>query len=278
MNIVTNSRKALLAGIAMTACLGFTFNAQAQDCVISNWQVDGAPTASGLSDADAGKQEGDNRRYGGPCGLRVDVDGTERYVTDGSPGGETNYIARFYVFLDDATPSGPVVLFAANDGTDDQIQVQYDGGDLSLHVWDSGETEHTLDVAGAGSGWHSIEFVWEQAADAQIAFIVDGADDVTPSSTIDTSGMTIENAFLGNVNGQSGSGWIDFDDFDSRRVERPGRLMVGDADASGSLTISDLFAVNNELAPGGDFAAGQPDCDENGSMTIGDLFCVNNLL
>jgi hypothetical protein len=72
-------------------------------------------------------------------------------------------------------------------------------------------------------------------------------------------------------------GSVDFDDFDSRRVDRPGRLLVADANDSGDLTIADLFEVNNELG-GSAFAAGQPDCDENGSITISDLFCTNGLL
>ena len=92
MNFKTDSRKALLAGVALVGCLGFAFNAQAQTCTVDNWT--GAST--GVANADAGTQGGDNRRYGGPCGLRVDLDGTARYVADDSPASESTYIARFY--------------------------------------------------------------------------------------------------------------------------------------------------------------------------------------
>jgi hypothetical protein len=284
MTFFTKVRTALPVGVVFAAVLGFSVNAAAQTCTVDNW-LGGSP---GLSNGDAGTQGSSNRRYGGPCGLRVPLGGSAAYVADDSPGGETTYIARAYVYLDDITTNDPVVLFAADDDTGDssyaaadaQIEVSYDadassGGTLVLSVRDQGGTLQPLPaVNNVGTGWHSFELVWEQASSANIAFSVDGAADVT--GTVDTTGITIENAFLGVLNSVSG-GSVDFDDFDSRRVDRPGRLLVADANDSGDLTIADLFEVNNELG-GSAFAAGQPDCDENGSITISDLFCTNGLL
>jgi hypothetical protein len=284
MTFFTKARTALPLGVVFAAAMGFSVNAAAQTCTVDNWQG-GSP---GLSNSDAGTQGSSNRRYGGPCGLRVPLGGSAAYVADDTPGGETTYIVRAYVYLDDITTGDPVVLFAADDDTGDssytaadaQIEVSYDadassGGTLVLSVRDQSGTLQPLPaVDNVGTGWHSFELVWEQASSANIAFSVDGAADVT--GTVDTTGITIENAFLGVLNSVTG-GSVDFDDFDSRRVDRPGRLLVADANDSGDLTIADLFEVNNELG-GSAFAAGQPDCDENGSITISDLFCTNGLL
>lgn len=266
----TYGRRLIIAGIAMAACLGFAVSAQAQ-CVVSNWAG-----ATNLADGNAGNQGSSNRRYGGPCGLRVAVDGSTRFLTDNSPTSEGTYIARFYAFLDNAG-SNPVLLFAADDGTDQQIQVFYDNGDLTLKVWDQASSDHDLNVTGVGSGWHSIELVWEEAADADIRFSVDGDTDVTPGSVIDTTGIAIANAHLGNVNGAGGGGSIDFDDFDSRRVERPGRLVRADANDDGVVDIFDAVDLRDELAETS-FAPGQPDCDENGEVDIFDAPCLRDLV
>lgn len=266
-------RRILIAAAALAICLGFAVSAQAQTCVVSNW----AGGATALTDGDAGTQGASNRRYGGPCGLRVAVDGTQRFLTDNSPASETTYIARFYTFLDNAG-TNPVLLFAADDGTNDQIQVLYNdpsAGDLTLSVRLTGGTYSDLTFNGVSAGWHSVELVWEASATAAIAFSVDGAADQT--ANLDTSGASIVNAHLGNIDAAAGGGSIDFDDFDSRRVERPGRLLVGDADDSGGVDIFDVQAVGNEVV-NGVFAAGQPDCDEDGTINIFDVQCVGGIV
>lgn len=264
------SRALLLPAIVLAATLGFTLSAQAQTCTIANWE--GGPT--NLSDANSGTQGSSNRRYGGPCGLRVAVDGMPRFLTDNLPTNENTYVARFYGFFNNAG-SGQVQIFAADDGFEDQIQVWYDNGDIVLRVFDQGGTPVEIVEPSVGSGWHSIEFAWEAAASANIALSVDGAVDLT--TTVDTSGIEIHNAHLGNVDGANTGGTMDFDDFDSRRASRPGRLLVGDADGNGSNGIGDAVALLTELNDLG-FAAGQPDCDENGSIGIGDAVCLLNIL
>ncbi|NBB93814.1 MAG: hypothetical protein GVY32_11680 [Gammaproteobacteria bacterium] len=271
MKFFTDGRRALLSGIALAACMGFAFNAQAQTCTVQNW-TGGQP---GLSDSDAGLQTGDgqNRRYGGPCGLQVDVDGTARFVTDDSPQSEGTYIARFYAFLDNAG-SGAVQVFGADDGTNDQIQVWYNdpnAGDLTLRVYDNGGTPSDVTFTGVGTGWHSMEFVWEADAAAQPVFSLDGTDMMAAS--MDTSGLSIVNAHLGNVNGANTGGTVDFDDFDSRRIDRPGRLLVADANDDTSINVFDAIAVIGEYQSGM-MTAGQPDCDENGSINVFDAICV----
>jgi hypothetical protein len=269
MKWMTNSRKLLLTGVALAAGFGVAMSAQAQTCTISNW----LGTPSGVTDANAGTQGSSNRRYGGPCGLRVPVDGTPHFVVDNSPASESTYVARFYTFLDNAG-TNPVLLFAADDGTNDQIQVLYNdptAGDLTLSVRTSGGAYVDRTFAGVGSGWHSVEFVWEASATAAIAFSVDGATDLT--ATVDTTGASIVNASLGNIEGAAGGGAIDFDDFDSRRSSRPGELLRGDADGSGGHNAADNTTILLERL-GLQFAAGQPDCNEDGAVNAADNTCV----
>lgn len=262
MKLTKNLRKMILAGAALAVCTGFALNAQAQDCTVDNWDVQ-----QGLADSDTGTQGANNRRYGGPCGLRVELDGTERYVGDDSPGGEESYIARFYTFLDDVTTSDPVMIFAAGDDNDESVlEVSYQGGDLTLTVY--GATTESATFSDIGSGWHSVEVVW--AAGEDTLFKVDEEDDLVVSA--DTSGLTIDYADLGNLNEADG-GSIDFDDFDSRRSERPGRLLVGDANDDGSVNVLDVADLYDEIN-GSEFATGQPDCNEDGSINVLDVACT----
>lgn len=270
MNLKMDARKALLAGIALAACLGFSLNAQAQTCTVGNWT-----DAQNLTDSDTGTQGSSNRRYGGPCGLRVPVDGSANYVWDESPMDEGVYNVRFYAFLDDAG-GDPTVLYRALDNTDSaRIEVWYNfpnASDLTLRVIDnSGNQDNTF--MGLGGGWHSIEFAWQADPSAGVDFILDGT---TQSMTVDTDGQSIAEAQLGNVNGASG-GTIDFDDYDSRRIDQPGRLLVADADGNGVVDIFDSLALRDELE-GTAFAPGQPDCDENGEVDIFDAPCLRDVI
>ena len=260
----------MLIGGAAVAFLGLSINVQAQSCTVGNWT-----DAVDLTDDDTGLQGSNNRRYGGPCGLRVPFDGQPRLVMHESGQSETSYIARFYAFLDDVG-SGDVAIFAAEDGADDIIRVIYNQADdeLILSVRDASDEFHELIVSGVGGGWHSIEFEWHQDAPAEIAFLVnsdDPADEV--NMTIDTSGLEVTGAMLGNVAGIDTGGFADFDDFDSRRSTRPGRLLRADANDDGSLTASDVLTVRLEVL-GGSLAAGQPDCNEDGSVTASDILCT----
>jgi hypothetical protein len=268
--------KSALSGIALSALLGLSMNAQAQTCTTDNWDsVTNGPLA-------VGTQGPDNRRYGGPCGLRIDLDGSARYLIDESPTGESSYIVRFYGYLDDSGTED-LILYEADDGTAPQIQVWKnvpEDGDLTLNVFDqSGGNEFlTVDAADVGSGWKAIEFAWEASTAADnVAFSVsDRFGEVEVVETVDTSGITIANALLGNVNGATG-GSVDFDDYDSRRVSRPGRLLQGDADDNGEVNLSDVIAVADETF-NSIFPAGQPDCDENGEVNLSDVICVADLV
>ncbi len=261
-----------VAAQAMDGIFADRFESGVDTCTVANWGM-----VSGLSDANAGMQDGSNRRYGGVCGLRVPVDGTARFVSDNSPLGEASYIARFYTFLDHAG-SDPIQIFAADDGWDDSIQVWYNEpatGDLTLRVYDSESVANDVTFKSVNSGWHSIELVWFADAAAEIAFSVDGAADLI--ATINTSGQYIDRAYLGNINGANTGGGIDFDNFDSRRIERPGRLLVGDANDDGTITVADIIAIADDINVLG-FAPGQPDCNEDGEIDSSDISCIVDIL
>ncbi|QKK03524.1 MAG: hypothetical protein HND55_13145 [Pseudomonadota bacterium] len=276
MNVIRNgfkpasTVKALLGGLAASGLLALSLNAQAQTCVVTNWDIQ-----TNLTNTDTGTPAAGNRRYGGPCGLRVPVDGTARFLTDESPTAESTYIARFYAFLDSAG-ADPMIIYAAGDGSTDQIQVWYNfpnAGDLTLRVKDSTAGNNDLTFSSVGTGWHSVEFVWESDASAEVRFAVNDDDPLNDQTmTVDTSGISIAEAFLGNPGGVNTGGTIDFDDFDSRRISRPGRLCRGDTDDNVSISLADLNAVGNEVISGGTvISGGQPDYDENGVVGFSDL-------
>ena len=270
--------KYMMIGTAAAAFMGLSMNAQAQPaCTVDNWDDHGMVV--GLSDADTGYQGANNRRYGGPCGLRVAFDGEDRYLINDSPNNEDHYIARFYAFLDDLGPD-PVIIFAGEGNGDDHFQVIFnepDARDLTLRIFDESGVSSDLLYTDLDSGWHSIEVVWETGADAEIRFALnsdDPAQDLV--TTVNNSGLGIDSVWLGNVAGASVGGTADFDDFDSRRNTRPERLCRGLTDETrDSLSITDAQAIFTEVSTAGSvLASGQPDFNETGSVTIQDAQSV----
>jgi hypothetical protein len=242
---------------------------QAQTCTTENWDEE-----VNLSNADAGVQDSDNRRYGGPCGLRVQA-GLDRYLRDLSPVGEPSYIVRFYAFLDQLQGQGRI--FAAGDGTDNHIEVWSNvpsSGDLTLRVFSALGIATDLTINDPGTGWHSVELVWASDPSATIFFKV---DDQEQSASLDSNGLVINEARLGLLNGSGLSGSVDFDNFDSRRISRPGRLMLGDANDDWDINSLDFIIIIREIL-GDTFASGQPDCNEDGVINSLDFICVINLI
>ncbi len=261
--------KGLLAGVALSAMLGFSINAQAQ-CTIANWT-----DATGLTSAAAGNQGTNNRRYGGPCGLRVPLDGTSRFLTDETPAAESTYIARFYAFFQNVTQ--PTVIFEADDGSNPRVQVWYNfptSNDVTLRVITGSNTDVT--IANVGTGWKSIELVWEASNAANnVLLAVGDRNGVTEATgTVNTTGISIANASLGNIEGATG-GSIDFDDFDSRRISRPGRLCRGDINGDGNVNLTDLLFLQQEVSTNGVVIVnGQPDYNEDGQVNLTDLLLL----
>ncbi|QOC21778.1 hypothetical protein IC757_12120 [Wenzhouxiangella sp. AB-CW3] len=288
MNRTRRLARCLLIGSAAAAFLGLSLQAHAlPTCTVERWTNS---LTEGLDDSNTGYQGSGNRRYGGPCGLRVPVDGSERYVGTDSPNNETTYKARFYVFLDYAGDED-VLIFAAQDQNDeDVIQVWFqpgnDHGDLVLQVYDDGGSAVSLSADGIGGGWHSVQLVWASDDNAEIRFAVNHDDETQDLvTTHDTSGVPLVRTFLGNINGADGgtNAHIDFDDFDSRRDTRPGRLCRGLTDPDRApasdgwqeVNSDDRQAIFVEMATGGGTpAGGQPDFNEDGVVNSDDRFAI----
>lgn len=275
--------KSILSGLAVAACLGFAVNAQAQSCTITNWA--GGSVNSG--ELFAGAPGSGNRRYAGPCSMRVNVNAAPAYVVDNSPIAEQGYIARFY--FNPRGNSEEMMIFAANDannGTgDDVVELWFNrpsAGAAQLVFMVSGGTE-TIDIPASelrADGWNSFELVWESSASATIAVSANGNTDHT--GTGNTSDERVRSALLGRVGptaALSSSTPVFFDDFDSRRISRPGRLCRGltdpDRAAAGDgwqrINAADRQAVFVESATNGNVpAGGQPDFNEDGLVNAAD--------
>lgn len=269
--------KAYVGGIALVTIAAFSLNApaHAQTCTVANWD-------NSTGTLQAGDPSEDHRRYGGPCSLQVSLDGNMAWVeneTDqsGASLNESRYIARFYAFFGGVlAEAGEFVLFEAYDSNGVSLMTLYydpEAGNLILDA----DTAEGMTVGTVSNRWHSIELEWNTSNGTVSIDVGTAAGIEGDSETISTTD-NIAAVRLGNVDGEASGGVLYIDDFDSRRMTKPGRLLVGDANGDEELSIADLFSVNNELGPAGIFAAGQPDCNEDGAITIADLFCINSLL
>ncbi|MGY6630419.1 MAG: hypothetical protein ACXIUL_05350 [Wenzhouxiangella sp.] len=280
--------KALFSGVALSALLGMSLNAQAQSCTITNW-AGGSVNDSALF---AGSPLDGNTRYGGPCSLEVSLDSGFAYVVDSSPVAEQDYITRFYFNPNgNASADAPMVIFSANDASngtgDDVLQLWYNVASADPFVAQPNHVtlvianeDGSIEEIQAGatsirsSGWNSFEIVWTSGPDAEITLKVNERDDLTTPA--DTSSLRIRSALLGFVDEAvaiSSTTPLYFDDFDSRRQSRPGRLLVGDANDDGIINILDVLDIYDEVG-GGPLASGQPDCNEDGVINVLDVLCT----
>ena len=290
MSTISNkARRFCELTITCLVLVGWSLAAQAQGvCTIDNWQVNDVPAAVGLDNSNVGQPNETDadgrafRRYAGPCGLRVPLDDEPRYVRDGSPAAESEYKVRFYVFLNDL--SGNVLLFEAVDSAGDPlIEIWYDHANSVFAAdMETGSGAENLGELPAAPGWNSIQFQWGSVTDedgvlvegVNAEFIVNESNPIR--ANLDLKDALLTEARLGNVSGANG-GYLDFDDFDSRRSMAPGRLLVGDANGDGRIGVGDLVAILSELNSLS-FASGQPDCNQDGRIGVGDLVCVLTIL
>lgn len=282
--------KALFSGVALAALLGLSMNAQAQSCTLTNWGG-GSVNVSALF---AGSPLDGNTRYGGPCSMEVSLDAGFSYVVDNSPIAEQDYITRFYFNPNgNSSSDAPMVIFSANDaanGTgDDVIQLWYNVASAAPFVAQPNHvtlviaTEDGIEEIQAGAtsiranGWNSFEIVWSSGPDAAVVLKVNERDDLTVSG--DTSNQRVRSALLGFVDAEgtvASANPVYFDDFDSRRQSRPGRLLRGDALDNGQVNLLDTVAVADEFFEG-ILAAGQPDCNEDGVVNALDAICIADI-
>jgi hypothetical protein len=283
-NPLQKRRSSLVLGVvAGLAMVGWSMSSHAQECTITNWQ--GGAVGGDLLTPDTPRQG--NSRYAGPCSLAVDLANAPAFVVDDSPLAEQQYIARFYFNPNgNASADRPMIIFAANseaDGTgSDVVQLWYNVASASpfqtqpnhVTLVIQTETGPAQILAGAtgvrANGWNSFEIVWGAAANADITLNVNGAADQVLAG-VDTSTQRIRSALLGLVGYPDGTTMTSgapmfFDDFDSRRQTRPGRLCRGLTDESRTaLAPDDVQNIFLEALTGGNvLAGGQPDFNEDG--------------
>ena len=296
INKKLKARKAVAFGAVAGLLMGaWSVSSHAQTCTITNW---GGGAVNGDSLFAGSPQEG-NARYAGPCSLAVSLDNDMAYVVDDSPIGEPAYIARFYFNPNgNASADKPMIVFAANeagDGTgDDVLQVWYNVGaalpDFTpqanaitlLIQTDDGLAQINVTEGVRATGWNSVEIVWGSGAESDVVLNVNGINDVVVGG-LNTSSQSIGSAALGLVGIPGGFSVISddpllFDDFDSRRQSRPGRLCRGLTDESRTeLANIDVLAIFEEVASGGaELAGGVPDFNEDGVVDNVDLLGVFN--
>lgn len=263
-------------------------------CSVDRWSAQTGDNAFSVGQQTPTSQ---NKRFVGECGFRVSVAGTATFVTDNSPGTlglgtDGKYIVRFYAYLDQSESGpDPILLFAgasgpAMDGSDDEVQIWYNWPsqqDLSMRVYHNGgeTTSQALANVGSPGSWHAIGFEWEASGNQDnVLFFVD--DSFQDSLSVDTTNRTITLAHLGNVNAADNGTAVHFDDFDSRRSNRPELFQPWSVTGADSCTVTDIRALRNEVRTAGSanpsFVAGVADCTADGSVNVTDIRCVRNFV
>lgn len=262
-------KKPIFAVMATASAVLMTASAALAEveCTIGNWSSTVGMTANTFS---VGKPGNSNRRFAGPCGLRVNVDGTARYLVDNSPSAETSYNARFYFFVNGTLPND-AVIFSARTAADDADVLRLRNTSSGMVLDGAGSSAFVSTSAIAlSNGWNVVEISWNQSS---ASMLLNGAEAQPVDSGLDQS-LTIGAVRLGNVSGATGSSVsIDFDDFDSRRTGAPEGLCLGLTRAGASaLAFEDIENIFREIATAGNvLAGGQPDFDRDGEVSFGDI-------
>ncbi len=176
--------------------------------------------------------------YEGNCGLRLNLDGTSTgWVKDPTPGTVpevTEYVARFYAYIDDAqlTNGQGFTLFNALDSASIELFAldvigSSSGPVLRMYAWDGSVKEAANDVP-VPAGWRAIVLHWTTGAgNGAIKLSVDRTQDVQTITGLSNAGQVIDSVNLGVVSGNGAgiSGIIDVDAFTSRRTGSSGLII-----------------------------------------------------
>jgi len=244
-------------------------------CTVTNWSD---ATANAL----AGNQKGRNAepavpRYSGECSLKAASAGTS-FVTDNTPGAESIYRARFYVFTGSATNGSKIFAATSADdgGGSEAFSISITGGALAFTV--NGTTVATT-VPVVANKWYGVESIYRASGAFQAK--VRGAAAATETvvnSAGNAGAVTVASARMGVLSATTNATSLAFDAFESTRSDTTeiGRLCPGDANNDNIVNSGDALKALNEFPPSGVYAVGQPDCNEDGFVNSGDAICVLN--
>lgn len=265
------SPKTLLAAALLTA-LPMT---SAMACTTTMWDAATANAAAGNPKGRDGEVA--VPRYSGTCGLKADVAGTS-YVTDNSPGAESIYRARFYVYTGSAANNPKIFSATSEDngaGTE-AFSIALSGAAMAFTV--NGTTVATT-VPVATNKWYGVEVLYR--AGGAFSAKVRGAN-ATSETTVASAGnagaVNVGSARLGVLNAAANTTSLAFDAFESTRSEATeiGRLCPGDANNDNVVNSADAITALNEFPSTGVYAVGQPDCNEDGIINTADSVCAMN--
>ncbi len=249
-----------------------TVGIAAQACTLGAWDSNASSTAIAGGPAEpAGATN--FARYSGLCAMQT-AGATPSVLNNGAggatsgPAGEGAMIVRFY-FKPDGNTGTIFTTYEEDAATTPVYTVAFDGTNVT--VTGAGAAA-VLTVPVGATNWHSVEISWANAGGAIDLWVdSDATTAAADASTTSAAAATVINAgILGGVAG------VTFDAYESRRTTAIGRLLLGDANDSGGITIADAVTIVNEL--GGVYSIGVPDCNESGGVTIADAICVVNLL
>ncbi|MCB1633434.1 MAG: hypothetical protein KDI37_08840 [Xanthomonadales bacterium] len=256
------TNKLLLAAALGVASVAMVSTASA--CSLSAWSA-----TAGTVVANQPNQSPAVARYSGVCAAQADAVGD--FVTDSTPAAEATYRARVYVYTGSHTGGTVNFLEARDSGGNNKITAQYNGSQFTFGMAGTATTRTAAVVA---NRWYSVELAWEASATGSLTITVQGAGSatpiaVTPITGVNNSSDRIDEVRLGKISG-SGTGFMNFDAFDSRRTTSPGRLCVGDAVNDGTRNVFDVGGIIGD-ANGSSLSTGQPDVNEDGSINVFDL-------
>ncbi len=209
-------------------------------------------------------------RFDGDCGLRLDLSGSSSgWVEDPTPGtlaDVTEYVARFYAYVDDAqVASGETLtLFSARDSNANELfglQLKGSGGDAVLDLYAYDDTTGIVDAEGdvvVPFGWRALALHWNTGSGTGAVSLSIDENNVQNISGLNNAGYSINKVFLGVVEGNSPglSGVIDVDSFASRRTGTAG--LVNRSCSGGEVDVSNIT-----------FLSGSKSCVASGGLVFG---------
>lgn len=250
------------------AALGLLAGASiANACQLTAWTSANGGIASG------GPLEATNQpRYSGLCAAQASATGD--FVLTNAPADETTIIQRFYFRAVGAGNATIYQLYSDDAGTTPVATVTYDGTNVTVTANDGGTSASAPAAVGQ---WNSVEFSFNQNADGFLWVNSDATTDPADGTFTSGAASTVASAALGGID-MGGFTTLGVDALVTRRSSAIGRLLLGDSNGNGSLSVADAVTALNEAlnAASASLNTGQPDFNEDGNITVGDAVAILN--
>jgi len=233
-------------------------------CTTSGW------AAGAVGSVNANDPTNGVSRVKGFCGLALTGTG---HVMDGSPSNDPNFIGHFYFLPEFTVGPGTMKLFVAysdEGGNAEVFSVKYDGANVIFDATAVGGT--SVSVPADSDHWNLVEFAWHSDAMGSLWVNTDATID-PPDMTFTSGSGVVESVKLGAPEGLDGFvGKVTFDEYESRRENQVGALLIGDTNNDGEVNLFDISATLLEI----DFfnpaiQEGTADCNKDGQVNLFDI-------